>query len=339
MSHEVESMMYVNETPWHGLGLKLNKPPTTREAIVCAGLDWKVSLQPVYCKMPEPTSNEDGQYDMFPQLDHKAVVRSDNRKVLGVVGPTYKPLQNEDAFSFFDPFVESGAATLETAGSLREGKRVWILAKVAGDPMEIVKGDAIERFILLSNGHDGSMAIRCGFTPVRVVCSNTLGMAHGDKGSKLIRVRHTNKAKSTLEIIRDTMKVVNAEFEATAEQFKALAKTDIVLNDLKEYVRLVFKPQAVQVMEGANIGLDEKEKDGRADKLLNKIIPLFENGRGNNLPGVAGTLWGAYNAVTEFTTWERGRNQDNRLDSLWFGDSANVNQRALQVAMKMVAAA
>lgn len=333
MSSEVENMMYVNEVPWHGLGKKLQAPPTTREAIVMAGLDWKVNLRPIWT-----TPSEDME-DGFLQLDHYATVRSDNHKVLGVVGPTYKPLQNEDAFSFFDPFIENGVATLETAGSLREGKRVWILAKVQGDPMEIVKGDAIERFILLSNGHDGSLAIRCGFTPVRVVCANTLGMAHGDKGSKLLRVRHTDKAKSTLEIIQQTMKVVNAEFEATAEQFKTLAKRQVNLDDIKSYVRLVFKPQIVQTIEDANIQLTDKEKDGRADKLLNKIIPLFEHGRGNDMPGVAGTLWGAYNAVTEFTTWERGRTTDTRLDSLWFGDSAQVNTRALSVAMKMVAAA
>lgn len=209
--------------------------------------------------------------------------------MLGVVGPTYKPLQNSDAFSFFDPFVESGVATLETAGSLRDGKRVWILAKVAGDPIEIVKGDAVERFILLSNGHDGSLAIRCGFTPVRVVCQNTMGMAHGDKGSKLLRVRHTNKAKSTLEIIRETMKVVNSEFEATTEQFKELAKRQVNLKDLKSYIRLCFKPQIVEATE--EMGIETENADGRADKLLNKIIPLFEAGRGNDMPGVAGTLW------------------------------------------------
>lgn len=336
MSHELEiqdgqaKMFYVGETPWHGLGVKLNQPPTVEEAIITAGLDWSVNLRPIYCQ-----PSEDG----FEQLKWNATVRSDNHKVLGVVGPTYKPLQNKEAFTWFNPFVESGMVTLETAGSLREGKRVWILAKVAGDPIEVVKGDTVERFVLLSNGHDGTMAIRCGFTPIRTVCANTLATAHGDKASKLLRVRHTDKAKSTLEIIRDTMKVVNAEFEATAEQFKTLAKRQVNATDLKEYVRLVFKPQVIQTIEEANIPVSDKEKDGRADKLLNKIIPLFETGRGNDLPGVAGTLWGAYNSVSEFVTWERGRSQDNRLESLWFGDSAGVNQRALQMAMKMVAAA
>lgn len=312
-------MFFTGETPWHGLGKKLEKPPTTQEAIVAAGLDWNVSLKPLVTK--------EDQVD----VGWNATVRDSDGAILGVVGPTYKPLQNVDAFQWFNPFVESGAVTLETAGALKGGRRVWVLGKVAGDPMEIVPGDAVERFVLLSNGHDGTMAIRAGFTPVRVVCSNTLGMAHGDKGSKLLRVRHTKKAKDTLEVIRDTMQVVNAEFEATAEQFKTLARAQVNSADLKEYIRLVFKPTVTETIE--SMGL--KDEKARADKLLNKILPLFESGRGNDMPGVAGTLWGAYNAITEYTTWERGRNQDNRLDSLWFGDSANVNQRALQVAVKM----
>lgn len=331
MSHELEidaagnaSMMYVGQTPWHSLGKKLDKPPTTREAIVAAGLDWTVDLKPLFV---QPTDDD------FEKLTWNATVRSTDGSILGVVGPTYKPLQNVEAFSFFDPFLESGAATLETAGSLKAGKRVWVLAKVAGDPVEIVPGDAVERFIVLSNGHDGTMAIRVGFTPIRVVCSNTMAMAHTDKASKLLRVRHTSNTVNTLEVIRDTMKVLDAEFLATTDQFKLLAKRQVKASDLKEFVRLVFKPTVVQTIESMDIKADDA--DGRADKLFNKILPLFEKGRGNDLPGVAGTLWGAYNAVTEYTTWERGRNVDNRLDSLWFGDSANVNQRALQVAAKM----
>jgi phage/plasmid-like protein (TIGR03299 family) len=324
MSHEIESIVYVGQVPWHGLGKKLDKPPTTREAIVAAGLDWQVDLKPLFV---QPTD------DGFEKLNWNATVRSSDGSILGVVGPTYKPLQNIDAFSFFDPFVESGVATLETAGSLKQGKRVWVLAKVAGDPVEVVPGDAVERFILLSNGHDGTLAVRVGFSGVRVVCSNTLAMAHGDKASKLLRVRHTSNTVNTLEVIQNTMKVLDQEFLATTEQFKLLAKRQVKASDLKEYIRLVFKPQVVQTVE--SMGIEAEDADGRADRLYNKILPLFEKGRGNDLPGVAGTLWGAYNSISEMLTWERGRNVDNRLDSLWYGDSAKVNQRALQVAAKM----
>lgn len=322
MSHEVESMMYVRDVPWHGLGKRLETPPTTREAIVMAGLDWEVALKTLVIQ-------ENQQ-----EVGWNATVRSTDGSILGVVGPTYKPLQNVEAFNFFDPFVESGAATLETAGSLKNGRRVWVLAKAAGDPIEIVKNDAVERFILLSNSHDGTLAVRVGFTPIRVVCNNTLGMAHSDGASKLLRVRHTKKAVETLEQIREIMDLMNQEFVATAEQYKSLAKLRVDEKTLKEYVRLVFNPKAVEVEPET-----EESSDGRVDKTFNNILPLFESGRGNDLPGVAGTMWAAYNAVTEYTTWERGRTQDNRLDSLWFGDSAKVNQRALKLAAKMALAA
>lgn len=318
MSHEVESMLYVKDVPWHGLGKRLEKPPTAREAIVMAGLDWEVSLKPLCIK-----ENQE-------EVGWNATVRSSDGSILGVVGPTYRPLQNVDAFNFFDPFIENGVATLETAGSLKKGRRVWVLAKVAGDPIEIVKNDAVERFILLSNSHDGTLAVRVGFTGVRVVCSNTMAMAHSS--SKLLRVRHTKKAVQTLEQIREIMDTMNAEFVATAEQYKQLAKLRVDEKTLKEYVRLVFNPKAVEIEE-------TEESDGRADKMFNNILPLFEAGRGNDMPGVAGTWWAALNSITEYTTWERGRTQDNRLDSLWFGDSAKVNQRALDLAVRMAATA
>jgi phage/plasmid-like protein (TIGR03299 family) len=323
MSADVEKMMFVGEVPWHGLGFRLENPPTIQEAITASGLDWTVNLKPLVVKETQA------------EVGWNATVRDSDGSVLGVVGPTYKPLQNKDAFSWFQPFVDSGMATLETAGSLKKGKRVWVLARIKGDPIEIVKGDAVERFIMLSNSHDGTLAVRVGFCGIRVVCSNTMAMAHSDAASKLLRVRHTEKAVHTLEKIREIMDVANQEFLATAEQYRALAKLRVDEATLKEYVRLVFQPKLI---ETAPVVQDEEEKDGRADKLFNKILPLFETGRGNDLPGVAGTMWSALNSVSEYLTWERGRNVDNRLDSLWFGDSAKVNQRALQVAFKMAVA-
>jgi len=126
--HEIEtvnnqaSTFSVREVPWHGLGTILDNPPTIEEAIKLAGLDWTVSMQPTYCKV-------DGNDVKLP---NRAVVRSTDRKVLGVVGPTYEPLQNAAAFQFFQPVIDEGHVTLETAGSLKGGQRVWILAKVKG---------------------------------------------------------------------------------------------------------------------------------------------------------------------------------------------------------------
>lgn len=318
MAHEVESMFSVREIPWHGLGVILDKPPTVEEAIIQAGLDWQVRLQPLHMKY-------DGEDMPVPGY---ATVRDTDKKVLGVVGPTYQPLQNKEAFKFFQPFIDAGEATIETAGSLRGGTRVWVLARVSQDPIEIVPGDEVRNFVLLSNGHDGSMAIRTGFTGVRVVCANTMAAAHGDKGSKLLRVRHTKQAAKTLDEVRSIMDIGRREFVARADMFRSLARRGVSVEDLKMYVRKVFEPKVTLVEP------DSDEADASNDRLLAKIIPLFEKGRGNDMAGVAGTYWGAYNAVSEYLTHERGKD-DTRLNSLWFGQGADLNARALEVGLKM----
>lgn len=318
MSHEVESMFSVVEVPWHGLGKVLNAPPTMEDAIVAAGLDWQVRLQPLHM-------NYDGEDLPVPGY---ATVRDSDKKVLGVVGPTYQPLQNKDAFRFFQPFLDAKEATIETAGSLRGGKRVWVMARVSQDPIEIVKGDPILNYVLLSNGHDGSMAIRTGFTGVRVVCANTLAAAHGEAGSKLLRVRHTKQAAKTLDEVRSIMDIGRREFVARSNLFKSLATKGVSVEDLKKYVRKVFEPKVTLVEP------ESAEADTSGERLLGKIIPLFEHGRGNDMPGVAGTYWAAYNAVSEYLTHERG-GDDTRLNSLWFGQGADLNARALDTALKM----
>jgi phage/plasmid-like protein (TIGR03299 family) len=243
--------------------------------------------------------------------------------VLGVVGPRYAPLQNRDAFGWFQPFLDARAAALHTAGALRQGSRVWVLAKINRDPLVVAEGDTVEKFLLLSHGHDGSLAVRCGFTPIRVVCANTLSMAHGSDASTLIRIKHTRDVLENLANVREVMDLANQEFEATAEQYRRLARKSINQADLRRYVKKVFKVE------------DDQEASSRLKNLMEEIVGLAEAGRGNNLPSVRGTLWTAYNGVSEWLTHNRGRSDDNRLNSLWFGDSALTNRHALTVALDM----
>lgn len=316
MSHEVENMFYRNEVPWHRLGNFIQHEPTIEEAIVAAGLDWTVSMKNLLTVDGIPVPN-------------KAVQRDADQSILGVVGPNYKPLQNMDAFKFFNPFLESGEAALETAGSLRQGKRVWILAKINKDPMVIVpkSDDKVSKYILLAHGHDGLMSVRVGFTPVRVVCANTLAMSVNSSGSSLLRVKHTKNLNENLEKISEVMNAANASFEATAEQYRFLASREINQADLEKFVKLVFVGE----------GYEKMEADGKkpARDVLPKVTNLFENGLGNNMQGVRGTYWAAYNAVTEYLGYERGQDEQARLDKMWFGDSATVNKDALKIATKM----
>jgi len=317
MAHEVESMFYLGNVPWHGLGIKLETPPTIEEAIEEAGLNWRVDRKPLVIQGTDI------------QVPSYATVRDSDQSVLGVVGKTYRVLQNETAFKWFQPFLDSGEVELHTAGSLRNGRHVWILARVKGGDAEIVKGDTIEQYILLSHSHDGTCAIRAGFTGIRVVCANTVAAAHSAKDSKLIKIRHSENAELALSKVRQSLDVGRREFAATAQGMREMAATGCDIKTLKAYIREVFAPEVT--LSTAT------EQNSTVERLCEKIVPLFEDGRGAQLPGVKGTLWGGYNSVTEFLTWERGRSADTRLENLWFGPAGNLAQRAYDVALKMAA--
>lgn len=309
MAHMIESMMSVREKPWHGLGTVLADPPTIEDGLRLAGLDWTVSRRRLFTL--------DGK-----QAPAFAIVRDSDGSVLGAVGERYQPLQNVEAFQFFAPFIESGEAKLETAGSLAGGSRVWVLARLNRSPMQIAPDDEVVKYLLLSNSHDGSLAVRVGFTPVRVVCNNTLTLAHASKDSQLIRVKHSSGVLTNLQNIRDTVDAVNARFEATAEQFRRLAVKDINQADLERYVRRV-------------LGAGDKQPSSRLRNIIDKITGLFEAGAGNNTQYTRGSWWSAYNGVTEWLSHERGKSQDSRLASLWYGEAAALNAQALAIALDM----
>jgi phage/plasmid-like protein (TIGR03299 family) len=311
MSHEIESLMYVGQKPWHGLGKAfIEAPRTLEEAMVAAGLDWTVSTKKLYL-------------DDKREVTAKATVRDSDNSILGVVGPSYKPLQNKAAFDFFNPFIEAGLATIESAGSLMSGKRVWVLAKIKND-VDVIKGnDTVERYVMLSNSHDGTMAVRAGFTPVRIICNNTLTMAHHNGESQLIRIKHGQNVEQNVEAVSKIMNLANNAFETTLEQYRLLANKEINSKDLEKYVKMVFK-------------LDE-DKEGAGKRLLNNIIPLFEKGRGNDMSEIKGTYWAAYNSISEYLQYEKGNDEQARLNNLWFGTSKTTLESALGIAVKLAA--
>jgi phage/plasmid-like protein (TIGR03299 family) len=310
MPAAVEKMMFVGATPWHGLGNQLDEAPSIGEAITAAGLDWEVGLKDL--------QTVDGVL-----VSHRATYRKTDGSILGVVGPRYIPLQNQDAFDWFQPFLDAGECNLHTAGSLHSGQKVWVLAQLNRDNSEIVKGDEVCKFILLSNSHDGTTAIRVGYTPIRVVCVNTLAAAHHNKASKLIRIRHTRSSKNNLDNVRDIMDNINAEFEATADQFRFLASKSFHQNDVRLYVKTVLGIE----------GTPDGDIKTRTRNIMDEILALIE-GPKQSAAGVRGTYWAAYNGYNEYLNYNKGRTTDNRLDSLWFGQNANDNLKALNVAMK-----
>lgn len=342
MAHEIENMFSVEQTPWHGLGTVVQQAPTAEQAIRLAGLAWTVMLRPLQLADGTPAipwSEPDPDATDAPR-PHNTTVRSTDGRILGVVGPEYQPLQNDRAFAWFDPWVTSGQASYTTAGSLRGGRKVWVLASLNMDPLDVVRGDAVRPFVLLSNAHDGSMSVRVGFTPIRVVCANTLAAAHSDAASKLLRVKHTSGVEEATNAIRGIMDVVRGEFATTAEQWRHLASKDLDKRTLEGYIRSVFRASET----GAALARTDGDAEPEGKRVVPRVVGLIEGGlRGDKLLPAASTerltWWRAYNAVTEYVDHVRGTDGAARLDSAWFGQGASLKRRAMDLAVKFSVAA
>ena len=300
------SMVYVGKTPWHGLGTKFATPPSWQVASEACGAGYTVATAGCFTEDKRP-------------LPAQYTYREDTGEIFGVVGPAYTVLQNSEMFEWFSPLIDSGLVELHTAGVLWGGKKAWCLARIAGPNLEVQDGDEIERFVLLSNAHDGSRAARAGFTPIRVVCANTEALAVNSEESNLVRLLHTSGIKSSLNALRDVMNTANSQFEATVEQYRRLARCPINREDIKKYVRQVLK-----------IKPDEKVHT-RTENKMRDIVAAAVDGRGNN----GKTLWDAYNGFTEFLSYTASKTDDRRVDSLWFGEAATLSSRALAIAVEM----
>lgn len=313
MAHEFESGFFVRQPAWHRLGVVLPESPHVGDAIRLAGLDWRVGLAPLFTAAGEEVAT------------HRATVRESDGRVLGVVGRGYRPLQNDQAFSFFEPFVSSGACSLEAAGSLREGKRVWVLARVNGAEAEVVGGDTVRGYFLLSNAHDASQAVRAQFTSIRVVCMNTLGQAdrRAERGVEdCLRVRHTAGLEAGLSLVQKATDMAAKTFAASVEDYRRMAEKRLPVEGFARYVSEVLEGPA----EGGSLGQMPKAWDA--------LLRSYHAGPGARIPGVFGTYWGAYNAVADWVDHLRGvRGEDVRLDSAWFGSGAKLKQRALGIAL------
>jgi phage/plasmid-like protein (TIGR03299 family) len=327
MPANFESGFTVGEWSWHREEINLKEAPDTETGIKVSGLDWDVYLKKI-CLYNDPITTNTALVNQntatsTPFTDYFATVRSTDNSVLGVVGKRYRPLQNRDAFKIFDPFLATQQATLETAGSLDHGRKIWVLAKLNLDPMQITPKDVVNKYILLSHSHDGSLAIRLGFNPVRVVCSNTLAMAHGAKDARMVRVKHTANAVVNLEAVRETMNLWNQQFDATAEQYRFLASRDgINQTDVRNYIKLVL-----------NLSEEGKKHTTRMNTLIQNVIHRVETAPGQI--GVQMSPWKLYNGVNYYLAHDTGRTEDGRLNSLWFGPGQTKNQNALDLALKL----
>lgn len=291
----------------HNFGVDIRGAKNTAEAIVMAGLDWEVEE----CELTGGDYKAEGVKGLF---------RSTDGKFLSVVSDGYKPLQNVSGFKFFDPIVEKGLATLETAGQTKDGKSIFVLAKLNGACSTVLKNDPVDGYVLLSNAHDKTRATRVQFTNIRVVCTNILDVMYSRSFNGTdanMRVQHRGDVDGNLLAIQKVVDFANQNFTASIEQYKALTKK--ALPDLKGYVREV-------------LGTPETELE--APRAYDVIERIYHIGPGQDIAGVKGTYWGAYNAVTHWIDNYRGKNDANkRLDSTLFGTGRVVRERALEIAL------
>ena len=224
MAANVETMFYTREKPWHGLGTMVAEAPNSKDALRLAGLNWKVLQEPVYTENKEPIQG------------YKANVRDTDRKVLGVVTDRYKVIQNEEAFAFTDTLLGEGVR-YETAGSLQEGRRVWMLARL---PREfIIGGERISPYMVFSNTHDGSGAVKTALTPIRVVCNNTLNLALRTAKRSWSMI-HTGDISGKIEEAKNTLFLADEYMTALGQEFENLRKIKLSEKQVLDYIKILL---------------------------------------------------------------------------------------------------
>lgn len=300
-----DTMFSVRKVPWHGLGAVLDDYPTDiDDALVKSGLTWEVEQAEVYVARPATTGDSDGGV-YVPHLesfiteapDHKANIRSDTGKVLGVVSPDYKVVSNRDAFAWLDALLGGGDVQFETAGSLFSGKRVWVLARIPGEVE--VGGDPTARYIYCANSHDGTLSVTAAASNVRIVCNNTLTWALND-ARRTYKFRHTGDTQAKFAEAHKVLGITYDWDAAFAKLGDSLARQPISKQAFDERV---VKPL---------FGLDREDELGERAKANRQVaretvLSIFtgHGPDGDTTGNSPGTKWTAANAVAEYADWFR----------------------------------
>ena len=312
----IETMAYAGEVPWHGLGTKVPADLSPAQMLEKAGLDWSVEKIPAFANISGKQVN----------VGWSALTRSSDERILGVVSNDWNPVQNQEAFQFFDEYCRAGDMEMHTAGSLKDGQIVWALAKVK-DSFDLFKGDQVDSYLLFTNPHKFGQCIDVRFTPIRVVCNNTLTLSLSQKSDRVVKKNHrtafdANEVKQTLGIATEKL----AKYK---EMAAFLGSRKYKEETIKQYFNRVFPVIAYDKEKGPQ----RKELSKSATRALEVV---------ETQPGAKfaeGSWWQAFNAVTYLTDHEIGRSQDTRLQSAWFGANKNLKIKALETAVEFAEAA
>ena len=320
MAHEIETMAFANEVPWHGLGNRVDPNTSVMEMLDAAGLNWKVRQLPLFAQA------EDGTMIDMPL--RRALVRDSDNKVLSVTGDVWKPFQNEDALAFFREYTEIGGAKLETAGSLRGGKLIWALASIQAG-FTVNSTDHTKGYILLISPHEVGKAISVRTTTVRVVCANTMAMAvngsRADYKQNHLTDFNISAAKETIGLARE--QVYQAELDA-----QALIQLKMSEFDTVRFLAKFFQPTSGLPINDEGVATlinDPKEQS----KQLSEVLWAVNNGVG----AVPNTGWGVLNGVTYWADHLAGRNNDARLFNSWLGERSRTKMAVYNELLELAA--
>lgn len=319
MAHNLfgDRMAFVGETPWHGLGKQVTETVTAAEMCNAAGLTWSVR------KVPAPGARlidiHTQRYDRY-LIMRQALPEDEGEVALGMVGAGYEPLQNTEAFDFFEPFTKGNFARFHTAGALGNGSRVWVLAKLNGQ-IVIDKEDRIDKFLLLANSHDGSGAVTVRFTPIRVVCQNTLNLAL-ERTTGVISIRHSKNILTNLieAQAKELRHIIDRVFADAETLFGQMAARRMPMANVDAFLELLFPRTETQKRDGS-----EPQRWIRIKEILNdqKLTS----------PRTKDTLWGLYNAIVRDEDYRATREatKDARLDRIWFGSGNDLKLKLLKL--------
>lgn len=314
-------MAWAGDKPWHGLGQQVQHGASIDEWRKAAGLEWSILRRPV-CFDP----SEERTSDLLQLAGHDVLVRSDNLKGLSVVTKKYRVVQPDSVLDFFRGLTQSAGFEIETAGSLREGRTIWVLANT-GLQEDIVPGDNVKGYLLLATSYDGAIATTATYTSTRVVCNNMLRLALNRDAESQIRIRHD--AEFVPDAVKSQLGIVADESWGTfLTRMKSFARTPLASTEAGIVLAGVLAKQ-----QADNVAADVTESRG-----YKTIMELFNgSGRGSGMDGVRNTAWGLVNAVTQYVDFERrARNNETRLNSAWFGPGARLKDEIVSELLELV---
>lgn len=316
MSHLVESMAYTGSTPWHGLGQHLSPQQPIATWLTEAGMDWTIEQSDVLFNV------DSSALHIRPYVDSKVLFRSDSLAPLSVVSNRYKVVQPHEVLHFYKDLVSAGGFELETAGVLKGGKKLWALAKT-GQEAKLKGNDRIKAYLLLATSCDGTLCTTAQFTSVRVVCNNTLQMAT-QQSTGAVKVPHSTKFDP--KQVKEALGLGFSSWELFMRDLKQLSQRTVSPDEAENYFKTVLE-EPVSIASGSS-----------SSKVIQRLGELYNGAAmGSELLAASGTAWGLVNAMTEYVDHHRrARTQDNRLDSAWFGQGAQLKQKALTQALTLL---